>query len=270
MSETFRFTAGTTPLLISIPHCGTFIPPKIAARMTPEALAVPDTDWHVEKLYDFAPALGAGLIAATHSRYVVDLNRDPSGQPLYPGADNSELVPLKTFASEPIYRGGQEPDDAEITARRDVYWRPYHDTVARELARLHARFGVAILWDGHSIVSEAPRFFQGRLPDFNLGTGKGATADSGLTTRIMDVLGGAEGFTAILNGRFTGGYITRHYGQPGSGVHALQLEMAEIAYMSEKPSFTWEPDRARRLTDVLGRVVRMLIEWAREQSRPAG
>jgi N-formylglutamate deformylase len=262
MRETFHFTAGTTPLLISIPHCGTFIPPEIAARMTPEALAVPDTDWHVEKLYDFVPALGAGLITATHSRYVVDLNRDPSGRPLYPGADNSELVPLKTFASEPIYRDGQEPDDAEIAARRETYWRPYHDKIATELARLRDRFGVAILWDGHSIISEAPRFFEGRLPDFNLGTGKGATADSGLTARIMDVLNGAEGFTAILNGRFTGGYITRHYGQPGAGIHALQLEMAEIAYMEEGPPFAWDPSRAENLTDVLRRVVAALIDWA--------
>jgi N-formylglutamate deformylase len=145
LSELFRFTPATTPLLISVPHCGTFIPPDIAARMTPEALAVPDTDWHVEKLYDFAPALGAGLITATHSRYVVDLNRDPSGKPLYPGADNSELVPLRTFASEPIYLPGEDPDQAEIDRRRETYWQPYHDRIAQELARLRAVGGPALL-----------------------------------------------------------------------------------------------------------------------------
>jgi N-formylglutamate deformylase len=262
LSELFRFTPATTPLLISVPHCGTFIPPDIAARMTPEALAVPDTDWHVEKLYDFAPALGAGLITATHSRYVVDLNRDPSGKPLYPGADNSELVPLRTFASEPIYLPGEDPDQAEIDRRRETYWQPYHDRIAQELARLRAQFGVAILWDGHAILSEVPRFFDGRLPDFNLGTAQGATADANLTAAVMAVLGGAEGLTSILNGRFTGGYITRHYGQPEDGVHALQLEMAEIAYMEEAPPFAWDPARAQRLTDVLRRVVAVLIDWA--------
>jgi N-formylglutamate deformylase len=262
LSEIFRFTPGATPLLISVPHCGTFIPPDIAARMTPAALAVPDTDWHVEKLYDFAPALGAGLITATHSRYVVDLNRDPSGKPLYPGADNSELVPLRTFASDPIYRAGLEPDDAEIAARRQTYWQPYHDRIAQELARLRARFGVAILWDGHSILSEVPRFFEGRLPDFNLGTAKGRSADADLTAAVVAVLRGAGGFTSILNGRFTGGYITRHYGQPEDGIHALQLEMAEIAYMEEAPPFAWDPTRAQRLTDVLRRVVAVLIDWA--------
>jgi N-formylglutamate deformylase len=262
VSEIFQFTPGTTPLLISVPHCGTFIPPDIAARMTPEALAAPDTDWHVEKLYDFATALGAGLITATHSRYVVDLNRDPSGKPLYPGADNSELAPLKTFASEPIYLPGQEPDQAAIAARRNAYWLPYHDKIADELTRLRAQFGVAVLWDGHSILSEVPRFFEGRLPDFNLGTGKGVTADAELTARVMAVLRGAEGFTSILNGRFTGGYITRHYGQPEAGIHALQLEMAEIAYMEEGPPFAWDPARAEKLVSVLRQVVAALIGWS--------
>jgi N-formylglutamate deformylase len=263
----FQLTQATTPLLISVPHCGTFIPPELAARMTPEALAVPDTDWHVEKLYGFAPALGAGLITATHSRYVVDLNRDPSGKPLYPGADNSELAPLKTFASEPIYRPGQEPDQAEIDRRRDLYWRPYHDAIAQELARLHARFGLAILWDGHSILSEVPRFFDGRLPDFNLGTAKGMTAATDLTLRIVDILAEAKGFTSVLNGRFTGGYITRNYGRPDDGIHALQLEMAEAAYMVEGPPFAWDPERAAPLAAVLRRVVEALIAWAVARTR---
>jgi N-formylglutamate deformylase len=266
VSTIFEFTPGTTPLLISVPHCGTEIPAEMAARMTPEALAVPDTDWHVEKLYDFAPSLGAGLITARMSRFVVDLNRDPAGKPLYPGADNSELVPLKTFGSEAIYRPGLEPDQGEIDARRDAYWVPYHARIADELRRLHTQFGVAVLWDGHSILSHVPRFFEGRLPDFNLGTGKGVTADAGLTGRVMRVLEGAEGFSSILNGRFTGGYITRHYGNPANNMHALQLEMAEAAYMVEGPPFAWNPARAAPLKAVLREVVEALVAWANEHS----
>ncbi len=265
MTDNFQFTAGTTPVLISVPHAGTAIPPAIAARMTPEALALPDTDWHVEKLYDFAAELGAGLIAADHSRYVVDLNRDPSGKPLYPGADNSEFVPLTTFAEQPIYRPGQQPDAVEITARREAYWQPYHDRLAAELARLKSTFGVAVLWDGHSILSHVPRFFDGRLPDLNLGSAKDASAAPELVAQVMGVLGNADGFSSILNGRFTGGYITRHYGQPGDGVHALQLEMAEIAYLDETDPSRYDPARAARLKTLLRQTIETVIAWARNQ-----
>jgi N-formylglutamate amidohydrolase len=258
----YSFTPGDTPLLISVPHAGTFIPGDIAARMTPEALALPDTDWHVEKLYDFAPDMGAGLIVATHSRYVVDLNRDPSGKPLYPGADNSELVPLSTFASQPIYVAGQESDPAEIELRRVAYWEPYHARIAAELDRLHARFGVALLWDGHSIMSRVPRFFDGRLPDFNLGSVRGKSAAPALIAAAMEVLERADGFSSVLDGRFTGGYITRNYGRPDQGRHALQLEMAESAYLDERAPAGFDPARAAPLKSVLMRAVARLIDWS--------
>jgi len=184
MTAMFSFTPGTTPLVLSVPHVGTYVPPDLLARMTAEAACVPDTDWHVERLYDFAYGLGASVIAATHSRLVVDLNRDPSGQALYPGASNTELCPLGTFADEPVYRAGEAPDTAEITTRVARYWRPYHEKLAAELARVRAKHGIAILWDAHSIVSRAPRFFAGALPDFNLGTADGASCDGGLAARI--------------------------------------------------------------------------------------
>jgi N-formylglutamate deformylase len=265
MTDNFQFTPGTTPVLISVPHAGTGIPPAIAARMTDAALALPDTDWHVEKLYDFAAELGAGLITADQSRYVVDLNRDPSGKPLYPGADNSEFVPLTSFAEQPIYRPGRQPDPAEIADRRATYWQPYHDRVAAELARLKSTFGVAVLWDGHSILSHVPRFFDGRLPDLNLGSAKGASAAPDLVGQVMDVLGNADGFSSILNGRFTGGYITRHYGQPGAGVHALQLEMAEAAYLDEATPGRYDPARAARLKSLLRKTIETVIAWAEAQ-----
>jgi N-formylglutamate amidohydrolase len=267
MSETFQFTPGDTPLLISVPHCGVGIPPKISSRMTRSALLRPDTDWHVEKLYDFAPGLGAGLMTANLSRYVVDLNRDPHGQPLYPGADNSELVPLRTFASEPIYLQGEEPDDADIDSRRELYWRPYHACISAELERLHERFGVAVLWDAHSIASRVPRFFKGRLADLNLGSAGGASAAAPLIRQVFDLIQDSARFSSVLDGRFTGGYITRHYGQPELGVHALQLEMAEIAYMEEGYPYTYDPARAEPLRSLLRSVVGTLLEWAQERVR---
>jgi N-formylglutamate deformylase len=262
MADIFQFTPGTVPVLISVPHAGTRIPAAIAARMTPEALALPDTDWHVEKLYGFATELGAGLITADYSRYVVDLNRDPSGKPLYPGADNSEFVPLTTFASQPIYKPSAEPDTAEIAERRTAYWQPYHDQLRAELARLQAEFGIAVLWDGHSILSHVPRFFDGRLPDLNLGSAKGASAAPELVAQVMDILSNAEEFSSVLNGRFTGGYITRHYGRPGDNIHALQLEMAEAAYLDEDNLSAYDPVRASRLRGLLMQTIEAVTKWA--------
>ena len=173
----FKFHKGTTPLLVSIPHCGIHVPADIEAKLTPEARLLADTDWHVERLYDFAQGMGAGVIAATHSRYVIDLNRPPDGAPLYPGADNTELCPTTSFAREPLYNPGEAPDKDEIERRVETFWRPYHDRLAAEIERLRNAHGVALLFDAHSIRSEVPRFFEGRLSDFNLGTAGGGAAD---------------------------------------------------------------------------------------------
>ncbi|HEX6978403.1 MAG TPA: N-formylglutamate deformylase [Alphaproteobacteria bacterium] len=262
MTELFHFSPGRTPVLISVPHAGTYIPPEIADRMTPAARQLPDTDWHVERLYDFAASLGVGMIVATHSRYVVDLNRDPSGKPLYPGADNTELVPTTTFAREPVYKSGAAPDAAEIDDRVTRYWRPYHDRLAAELESLHRQHGIAVLWDAHSIPSVVPRFFNGRLPDLNLGSARGTSAAPALVSRVMNILGGAAGFTSVCDGRFTGGYITRRFGRPETGIHALQLELAQACYMDEQPPYRYDADRAAPLRDVLRQVVSTLVEWA--------
>jgi N-formylglutamate deformylase len=264
-SEIFRFAAGTTPLLISFPHVGTVIPEALARRLTPAALALPDTDWHVDRLYDFAHSLGAGTLVALQSRYVVDLNRDPAGDPLYPGAENSELVPLTTFAREPIYRAGEAPDADEVAERLAHSFAPYHRALAAELERLKQRFGFAVLWDAHSIASRVPRFFDGRLPDLNLGSARGKSAAPDLVRRVLTVLQSATRFSSILDGRFTGGYITRHYGHPAQNIHALQLEMAEIAYMDESPPYAYDETRAAPLKRVLEQVVRAILAWCRER-----
>lgn len=267
MTEIFHFTPGTTPVLISVPHAGTVIPAEMTARMTGEALDLPDTDWHVPRLYDFAAALGAGLIVATHSRYVVDLNRDPTGKPLYQGADNTELVPLSTFGRDAVYRPGLAPDESEVAQRVARYWRPYHDKLAAELDALKARFGVAVLWDAHSIPSLVPRFFSGRLPDLNLGSARGTSAAGDLVATVMKTFETTNAFSSIVDGRFTGGYITRHFGKPHANVHALQLELAEIAYMDEAPPYKFDAARAAPLKSLLERTIAAVVAWAQTQAR---
>ena len=252
---------GDSPLVIDVPHAGTHVPDAIAARLTGEARDLPDTDWHVEKLYAFAHRAGATLMVATHSRYVVDLNRDPAGVALYAGADNTELVPTSTFDRVAVWRAGAEPDAREVDERVRTYFTPYHDALAGEIERVRARHGHAVLLDGHSIRSQVPRFFAGRLPDFNLGTADGASADRSLERAAAGLLGASPPFTSIVNGRFKGGWITRRYGRPHEGVHALQLEMAQSAYMDEAPPYRHDPARAKPLVDVLRRLVDALAGW---------
>jgi N-formylglutamate deformylase len=263
----FLFQPGDTPLLVSAPHVGTHIPGALAAAMTPEALAVPDTDWHLDRLYAFARGMGAGMLLATHSRYVVDLNRDPQGRPLYPGADNTEICPTARFDRAAIYRDGLAPDPAAVARRVERYWRPYHDVLDAELRRLKRRFGVALLFDAHSILSRVPRFFEGRLPDLNLGTGAGASADPGLVGALADILRASNEFSHAVDGRFKGGYITRHYGRPAEGFHAVQLEMAQCVYMEEAPPWTYRPELAARVQPVLRRLLQAMLDWARGRRR---
>nr|MBF0685652.1 N-formylglutamate deformylase [Pseudomonas sp.] len=257
----FHFHQGTRPLLISMPHVGTYVPPAIAARLTEEARQVPDTDWHLETLYAFARDMGASLLVATHSRYVVDLNRPPDGASLYPGQSVTGLCPTDSFDDTPLYAAGDVPDDAEIAARRDAIWVPYHQQLQSELDRMRAQHGVAALWDAHSIRSVLPRFFEGKLPDLNLGTNKGASCDASLAQAVMAVAQAAEPYTAILNGRYTGGYITRHYGQPAQNVHAIQLEMTQCSYMQEALPFDYLPERAARVQPHLKRMLQTVLDF---------
>ena len=256
--ELWELHRGDSPLVIDAPHSGTHLPDAFRPRLTEVAQTVPDTDWHVDRLYAFAEAEGATFFRATHSRYVIDLNRDPSGAALYAGADNTELCPTRTFADEPIYLEGEAPGAAEIEDRRETYFAPYHAALAAELERVRTRHGFAVLLDAHAIRSEVPRFFEGRLPDLNLGTANGASCLPALQALAERVLGYAEGFTHVVNGRFKGGWITRHYGKPGDNAYALQLEMAQICYMDEAPPYAWDPDRAIRLSGVLQQLVRAL------------
>jgi len=262
---TFTLTRGTTPLLVSVPHVGTAIPDDVASALVPRALAREDTDWHIAEVYAFARELGAGMLVPRYSRYVIDLNRPPENAPMYPGANNTELVPTRFFSGHPLYRDGRVPDEQEVARRLDAYWRPYHDALAGELARLRAAHGIAVVWDGHSIQAELPWLFPGRLPDLNLGTAAGASCAQALRATLMDVLAAQSSFSHVTDGRFQGGYITRHYGRPAERIHAIQLEMALSTYMDEThaayPVAPADPLRLSHLRPVLRSLLRTTLDW---------
>jgi N-formylglutamate deformylase len=261
----FTLHEGTAPLLLSLPHVGTEIPPELRAVLVPRALALEDTDWHLEQVYGFARDLGASILVPRCSRYVIDLNRPPTNAPMYAGANNTELVPTHFFSGDPLYRDGREPDAREIASRRETYWRPYHAAMTRELARLRGEHGHVVLWDGHSIQAVLPWLFEGRLPDLNLGTAGGASCAPSLRGALMDVLAAQTVFSHVTDGRFKGGYITRHRGRPQEGVHAIQMEMGLHAYMDDRharvPAVTPDAARLARLQPLLRALLQTTLDW---------
>jgi len=248
--ETFTLHRGSAPLLVSLPHDGTRVPDDIAPRLTASAQGVPDTDWHVSRLYDFARGLGASILVPVHSRYVVDLNRGEDDTSLYPGQNTTGLCPVRQFDGSPVYLEGAEPTPGEIRDRIERYWRPYHQALREELDRLRALHGRVVLWEGHSIRGELPWLFPGRLPDLNLGTAGGSSCSPELARRLGRVLAGQGDYDWVANGRFKGGHITRHYGRPEQGVEAVQLEIAQRCYMDEATS-GWDAGKAAALQPVL-------------------
>ena len=259
MKPVFSFKRGATPLLLSIPHAGTGLAAGLAEKLSEQALQLPDTDWFVDRLYDRVVEQGAGLLVANYSRYVIDLNRPPDDAALYSGPGTG-LMPQQLFDGGPVYKMGSGPGGADLAHRLANFWRPYHDKLGGELDRIRARFGFAILLDAHSIRSEVPRLFEGRLPDFNLGSNSGRSADPGLIAGAFEALGSDACFSSVLDGRFKGGYITRNYGRPGERLHALQLEMAQSCYMHEDPP-GYDVQKAGRVQTVLQRLVDALLGW---------
>ena len=259
----FVFVQGTRPLLVSMPHVGTYIPPDLAARLTPEGQQVPDTDWHLPRLYDFVRQMGCSLLIATHSRYVIDLNRPPDGASLYPGQSVTGLCPVDLFNDQALYQDPQDhPSATELAARREAIWQPYHHQLQAELDRLKAQHGRVALWDAHSIRSVVPRFFEGVLPDLNLGTADGHSCDPVLAAQLLAIAQGEKpGFSAVLNGRFKGGYITRQYGQPAAQQHAVQLEMTQHTYMQEQWPFAYDSAKAVRVQPVLRQMLEAVLAF---------
>ncbi len=252
---------GTVPLLISVPHDGCHVPEDVRDRMTPEGRALPDTDWHVAELHAFASELGAHMLIANYSRYVIDLNRSASDEALYPGQVATGLCPLQTFAGEPIY----DDDDAiDTTARVSAYWQPYHDALRNTLDAMRGEYGYALLWDAHSIASRVPRLFDDELPALNIGTDDGRSCDNRLEAVVTEAAEASD-YSTVVNGRFRGGYITRHYGDPGAGIHAVQLEIAQRVYMDERTK-TFDAEKARNLRDTLRAMLSAYLETAKDMA----
>jgi N-formylglutamate deformylase len=259
----FSFKAGTLPLLVSMPHVGTDIPDDVAASLMPCAAARADTDWHLAELYGFAEEMGASVLSARWSRYLIDLNRPPENTNLYPGQDTTGLCPVDTFGRERLYQEGMEPDEAEVQRRLARYWRPYHEQLRAELDRLLAEHGRVVLWDAHSIASVVPRFFDGRLPDLNFGTADGKSCSLQLEGAMIKLAQAQDHYSFIFNGRFKGGHITRFYGNPARGVHAIQLEMSQCLYMNEAAPFEYRPDLASQVQPVLRELLGAAAKWVR-------
>jgi N-formylglutamate deformylase len=257
----YRLQRGSTPLLISLPHIGTVVPDDLQADYVERALVLEDTDWYLDMLYDFANELGASTLVPSVSRYVIDLNRPPQDAPLYAGANNTELCPTRSFSGAPLYHPGRAPTPDAVARRRALYWQPYHAALQAELDRLHGLHGHALLLDGHSIRSELPWLFEGKLPDLNLGTVGGQSCAPGLRDALAAVIAGATRYTSVVDGRFRGGYITRAYGRPQSGVHAVQLEMCWSCYMREEAPWEVDECRAIYLRPVLRELAATMLNW---------
>ena len=256
----YSCTRGSSALILSIPHSGLRVPDSIAARMTEEAGALVDTDWRVDELYDFASDLGATVLKAHYSRYVVDLNRPPDGASLYPGQAVTGLCPVTLFDGRPVYLPGREPDDAEVERRRAQFWEPYHSRLEAELDHVCKQHGKAILYDCHSIAPVVPTLFEGRLPALNLGANNGLSCAAAIQELAAAEVAGS-GYSYAVNGRFVGGFITRYYGRPERGCHALQMEIAQDSYMDGATPETYSQDKAAALKSLLRRILVTLLKW---------
>lgn len=244
---------GHSPLVLAQPHSGTFVPDDILSNLNANGRELRDTDWRVPELYEgLAP--DATTVRANFSRYVIDANRAPDNASLYPGQNTTSLVPMHDFDGAPIWSA--EPDEAEIARRIEQFHRPYHDALMRQLKRVRELHGFAILYDCHSIRSTIPYLFEGTLPDLNIGTNSGQSCAPALEAAVADACARSGAFTSVVNGRFRGGWTTRHYGKPEAGVHAIQMEIAQSAYLEiEDHPFTLSPEKAARLRDVLAGVL---------------
>jgi N-formylglutamate deformylase len=254
---------GTSPVILGLPHTGTEVPEAIWNRLNDNGRILADTDWHIHELYDGLLA-DATSVRATFHRYVIDANRDPAGVSLYPGQNTTELVPTTDFDGKPIWKSGEEPTEADIAERVVTFHAPYHAALAAEIERVKAIHGIAVLYDCHSIRSVIPFLFDGTLPDFNVGTNLGITCAPEIEAAVENVVASASGYTHIVNGRFKGGWTTRHYGRPQDGSHAIQMELAQSTHLAvEEPPFAYDAEKADRLRihlkDILERIERIAL-----------
>lgn len=268
--EMVELSRGNSPVILAFPHTGTHVPEDIQAKLNDEGRKLRDTDWHVHELYQgLLPE--ATTVRATFHRYCLDANRDPSGVSLYPGQNTTGLIPLTDFDNNPLWIEGGEPDEAETAERVERFHEPYHRVLAAEIERVKARHGIAILYDCHSIRSVCPFLFEGRLPDFNIGTDNERTCDPILEQGVSTICAAADGYSSVVNGRFRGGWTTRHYGRPENGVHAIQMELAQATHLkSETPPFDYDVEKAAALRKVLQQILERIEALALELARKGG
>ena len=259
--------SGDSPIILGMPHTGTYVPEDVLSKLNDNGQKLADTDWHIYKLYE-GLLEEATIVRANFHRYVIDANRDPSGKSLYPGQNTTSICPLTDFDGEAIYFDGQEPNEKEIAQRIDEFHVPYHAAITAEIERVREKFGVAILYDCHSIRSSIPFLFEGQLPDFNIGTNEGQTCAPEIEQITHNICRDADGFSTVLNGRFKGGWTTRHYGQPENGVYAIQMELAQHRYLeSEQLPFDYSLENAANLRMHLKNILEALSEWALELNK---
>ncbi len=261
--KSFTLTPGTLPILISMPHNGFKIPSQISGVMEPYATKSRDTDWFIDELYRFAISAEISTLKPEFSRYVIDLNRSPDDISLYQGSDNTELCPTTQFDNYPIYLDNWQPTQQVIEDRLQKYWFPYHQTLQGELERLKQLYPVVVLFDAHSIASKVPRFFKGQLADFNFGTNDGKSCSAELLEKIKQELS-LDGYSSVYNGRFKGGYITRHYGKPAQGIHSIQLELSQATYMNEN-DLSWNVAKANKVIPHLKQLIKIINDWIKSQ-----
>ena len=267
---TFTLYPADGPLLLSMPHVGTLIPDDLKPLYTERALQLEDTDWHLEALYDFVRGMGVGLIVPRYSRYVIDLNRPSENTPMYAGTNNTELCPTRFFTGDALYRAGMAPDAAEVARRTTQYWQPYHQALEAELTHLRQQHGYALLFDAHSIRSKLPWLFEGLLPDLNLGTVDGTSCAATLRHAMAQVLAQQQRYSQVVDGRFKGGTITRHYGRPAENWNAVQLEMCCSTYMREQAPYVLDPTLADQVRPVLRQLLQTMLAWKPQECLTTG
>ena len=251
---------GDGPLVLAQPHGGVEIPPSILGRLNPKGRALEDTDWHITRLYD-GLIDNATVVSTPIHRYVIDANRDPSDASLYPGQNTTSLCPTITFDGYPIYLEGEEPGEDEIIERQQQYHAPYHNALREQLQRIHQKHGYVVLYDCHSIRSLVPYLFDGKLPDFNIGTNSGQSCDSEIEAVVENICARQTKYSHVLNGRFKGGWTTRHYGKPQAGYHAIQMELAQCNYMQEKAPWRYDASKADKLRLSLRSILQGILEF---------
>lgn len=262
--HTWNYTKADSPIIMSVPHCGTKLSASVEGTLTKSALRLVDTDWHMDKISTAAARSSASVLFAQYSRYMIDLNRPQDDKPLYASATTG-LVPTIDFDGNPLYLAGHEPDEQEFRTRIEKYWTGYHQKLRQEIQTTKSKFGFCLLLDCHSIRSKVPRLFDGTLPDINIGTNNGVTTSNCLSARITEVCEHSS-YSYVVNGRFKGGYITRRYGDPASGVHAVQIEIAQSTYMTEAEPWTMIPSKADCLTEFISNIVAQMQEFASDLS----